>query len=205
MRIEFLLEERSAEAVMRNIVPKIINWDAIVGYHVFNGKHDLLGKLPNRLKGYKEICRFDPCKIVVLIDKDRQDCHVLKTRLERVAADAGLITKTQCGLNMQFQVLNRLAIEELEAWFFGDNQALSTAYPRVPTHLHAKAKYRNPDGIPGGTSQALERVLMQAGYYAGGMPKIEVAMKVSSLMNPDRNTSKSFQVFKAGLLALRIP
>jgi hypothetical protein len=93
-------------------------------------------------------------------------------------------------------VLNRLAIEELEAWFFGDVEALTTAYPGIPRTLGKKSKYRNPDAIGGGTWEALERVLQNAGYYPSGIPKIETARKISQYMNPDRNTSKSFQVFR---------
>lgn len=52
---------------------------------------------------------------------------------------------------MPFQVLNRLAIEELEAWFFGDVAALHSAYPRVPSTLGRRSRYRDPDAIRGGT------------------------------------------------------
>jgi hypothetical protein len=93
-------------------------------------------------------------------------------------------------------------VEELEAWFFGDVEALVTAYPKVPSNLANKEKFRDPDAITGGTWEALERLLQKAGYYSGGLPKIEVARKVSEFMEPSRNRSKSFQVFKEGLEAV---
>jgi len=40
-------------------------------------------------------------------------------------------------------------MEELEAWFLGDVDALRKAYPGIPRSLHRKARYRDPDGIKG--------------------------------------------------------
>jgi hypothetical protein len=95
-----------------------------------------------------------------------------------------------------------LAIEELEAWFFGDIEALHDAYHRVSLNLGKKAKYRDPDSIKGGTWEALERVLRRAGHFQGGFSKISIARDVSVHMVPNRNRSKSFQVFHQGLLSL---
>ena len=66
-----------------------------------------------------------------LVDEDRQNCNELKTRLENTAHEAGFVTKSSTLPFGDFQVVNRLAIEELEAWFFGDIAALRGAYPRV--------------------------------------------------------------------------
>ena len=70
-------------------------------------------------------------KIVVLIDEDREDCLKLKKQLEDIAISAGLIPKSSCQKYKSFQVLNRIVVEELEAWFFGDVQAIRQAYPKV--------------------------------------------------------------------------
>jgi hypothetical protein len=48
-----------------------------------------------------------------------------------MAISAGLITKSSCQKDKSFQVLNRIVVEELEAWFFGDVQAIRQAYPKV--------------------------------------------------------------------------
>ncbi len=100
-------------------------------------------------------------------------------------------------------MLNRIAIEELEAWFFGDVKAIAEAYPGVSLSLGNKAKYRNPDAITGGTWEALQRVLQTEGYYLAGMPKIEVARKISEHMEPKRNQSRSFQVFRDALTEMK--
>jgi hypothetical protein len=198
MHIEFLVEEQSAEAALLILVPKIIGSTATFATHAFQGKSDLLKKLPSRLRAYHSWLP-DDWRIVVLIDEDRQDCMALKANLEQAAHDAGFVTRSN-STEGSFHVINRLAIEELEAWYFGDIQALVAAYPRVNPNLGKQAKYRNPDAIKGGTWEALERVLQKNGYYPTGLPKIEAARQVAMHMIPNQNTSASFQVFSKSLV-----
>ena len=199
MHIKFFLEEPSAEEALRYILPKIFSDSVSYEFHVSEGRDDLLKELPKRLKGHQWIP--DNWRIIVLIDEDRRDCHELKAYLERAAHEAGFVTKSSAAPNEDFRVVNRIAIEELEAWFFGDVEALHAAYPKIPENLQSKAKYRYPDAIQGGTSEALERLLIQKKYYRGRMPKTAVAQKVSQYMELDRNRSRSFQVFVNGLKA----
>jgi hypothetical protein len=200
MHFEFLVEELSTEAALVNLVPKILEAKHSLAIHPFQGKADLLSNLPHRLRAYGLWIPED-WRIVVLIDEDREDCKVLKGKLEKAAREAGLVTRTSTKGQGVFVVLNRLAIEELEAWFFGDVLALKAAYPRIPATLGKTAKYRDPDSIAGGTWEALERELKKAGYYPTGMPKIEVSRSVSRHMDVERNRSHSFQVFVHGLKA----
>ncbi len=199
MHIKFFLEELSAEVALRNILPKILSSDVICIFHAFEGKDDMLKKLPKLMKRHQWIP--NDWRIFVLIDEDRKDCHQLKERLEAAAHEVGFVTKSSADPNEDFQVVNRIAIEELEAWFFGDVEALHTAYPRIPISLQSKAKYRNPDAIQGGTSEALEHLLIQKNYYRGRIPKPTVAQNIAQHMEPSRNRSKSFQVFIEGLKA----
>jgi hypothetical protein len=201
MHIEFLVEEPSAEAALLNILPKILEPKISCRIHPYQGKQDLLKKLPNRLKGYKAWLPAD-WRIVVLVDADNQDCKKLKAQLETIASTSNLSTKSATRNSATSQVLNRLAIEELEAWFFGDIVALNAAYPRIPLNLSNKAKYRNPDSIVGGTWEALERELKRVGYYSSGLPKVTAAREISQHMVPGRNRSHSFQVFHQGLLEI---
>lgn len=99
----------------------------------------------------------------------------------------------------RFQILNRIAVEELESWFFGDIQALTSAFPGVPSTLPAKSRYRDPDSIKGGTWEAMERELQKAGYFQGGLAKVKAARVISENMDPERNVSQSFQAFRNGL------
>ena len=200
MHIDFLLEEPSAEVALRAILPRILSDNVSFDFHVFKGKEDLLKKLPERLKTYRRWIPND-WRIVVLIDEDRKDCHELKANLEKAAHEAGFVTKSNAAPDEDFQVVNRIVIEELEAWFFGDIEALHAAYPKISRHLNTKAKYQNPDAIRGGTSEALENLLIQKKYYKDRIPKPTVAQNIAQYMEPSRNTSKSFQVFVEGLKA----
>lgn len=199
MHIIFFTEEPSAEKVLHNIVPKLIK-DNTFEIHKFQGKHNLLKKLPERLKGYRNWIPKD-YKIVVLMDRDNDDCYELKGKMESIAEEAGFITKTKSLSPSSFQIVNRIAIEELEAWFFGDIPAMIKAFPKIPTNLSKKAKYRDPDAITNGTYESLKRLLNRKGYYKNidYLPKIEVAEKISKFMNPNKNNSKSFQVFRDAL------
>ncbi len=200
IRLEFYVEEPSAEAALINLVPLILrDTDFEFEIYPFQGKQALLRKLPHRLKAYHHFTDSD-WRVVVLVDRDDDDCHQLKASLERIAREAGLHTRTSTGSASNFQVLNRMAIEELEAWFFGDIPALRKAYPQVPSTLDKKAAYRNPDAITGGTWEQLERVLKT--YHPGGLEKVRAAEEISEHMDPDRNRSKSFQVFRDALRAI---
>jgi hypothetical protein len=42
--------------------------------------------------------------------------------------------------------------------------------------------------------------MREAGYFRTGLPKIEVAQHIAPHMDPARNTSRSFQVFRDALV-----
>lgn len=197
--IEFLVEELSMEAALRVLLPGIIGNTSFAVYP-HQCKDDLLRSLPKRMKGYAHWIPGSYC-IVVVVDCDDDDCVELKSELESAALGAGLVTRSQAG-GAPYQVINRIAIEELEAWFFGDWEAVLKAYPSVNRKVPRKQSYRDPDGITGGTWEALERVLMRAGHFRTGLRKIEAARSIAQHMNPVRNQSRSFQVFRDALVDL---
>ncbi len=197
--LEFFVEEPSMEMVLNHLVPRILDGkDYEMVVRTFNGKMDLLNKLPNYLKPYPKFIQHNHY-LFILIDRDSQDCIELKHHLEVIVKDAKLVTRTA---NPQhYRVVNRIVIEELEAWYFGDVDAIKKAYPRY--NPPNPAKYRNPDQITGGTCDALGRELVY--YYPKRLPKIHVAENIAPHMNPHINQSKSFQVFRDALLALFSP
>ncbi|MBF2058221.1 MAG: DUF4276 family protein [Cyanobacterium sp. T60_A2020_053] len=201
MHLEFLVEEASLAVTLEYILPKILANFITFKIHDFRGKQELLRKLPDRLRGYKPWLPND-WKIVVLIDEDRQDCKILKQQLEDIAMEAGFFTKTNRKIDQDFQVLNRIVIEELESWFFGDINAICQAYPKISRYLNQKKSFREPDKMEGGTWEALERVLKQAGYHQGGLEKFKAAKAISPYLNPLVNKSNSFQVFYLSLLEM---
>lgn len=194
MHLEILVEEPSAEVALAEIVPRIISSETTFKLHPHQGKQDLLARLPGKLAGYAKWLP-DDYRIVILLDEDRSDCLKLKKNILDMARHAKLPSPLLC----------RIAVEELEAWFFGDVNALVTAYPGVPQDLGAKKKFRNPDTIPGGTWEALERVLQDAGHFPSGLAKITAARAIAKHLNVEKNTSRSFQVFRDGLRRIATP
>ena len=79
----------------------------------------LLHNLPSKLRAYGASNKTD-LVVVTLVDlDDHSDCREFKRQL--------LSTLQTC--NTQPQAMFRIAIEELEAWFLGDPQAVFQAYP----------------------------------------------------------------------------
>ncbi|MEA3341355.1 MAG: DUF4276 family protein [Chloroflexota bacterium] len=196
--VEFLVEEPSMEAFLRVLLPRLMD---TVHFEIrtFQCKNDLLKRLPDRLRGY--VWFPENYRIVVVVDRDNDDCLELKQELERHAAQVRLPTRTHPQRG-HFTVINRIAIEELEAWYFGDWDAVRAAYPRVSENVPRRAGYRDPDAIVGGTWEAFERVLRRSGYFKGGLRKIQAARSVAPHIDPTRNSSHSFQVFRDALLEL---
>jgi hypothetical protein len=201
MLLHFFVEEESAEAALVELVPRILAGHVFdFDIFPFQGKDNLLRRLPDRLRAYTHR-PGDDWRVIVLLDRDDQDCGTLKEQLETIAREASLATRTTSP--GKFRVINRIAIKELEAWFFGDVEALVAAYPRVDPNLARQSAYRDPDAITGGTWERLEKVL--AHYHPGGLEKIRAAQEIAAHMQPGRNRSKSFQVFRDALLGLFPP
>lgn len=194
--VEVLVEEPSAETALRVLLPRILG-DVTFEIYRHACKDELLKRLPERLRGYAAWLPLD-WRIVVVVDRDDDDCTALKKRLEAAAREAGLATRASPD-SARFSVVTRLAIEELEAWYFGDWEAVRRAYPRVNANVPSQAKYRRPDEIAGGTWEAFERILQRAGYFRTGLRKIEAARSVAEHMDPVRNVSPSFGALREAL------
>lgn len=198
-KLMIFVEEISMEAALEQLMPKLLQ-DVEFEIYRFQCKDDLLKNLPARLRAYSSWLPPE-WAILVLVDRDNSDCRELKQQLEAVAQQSGLSTKTQGG--DRFQVVNRIVIEELESWFFGDWPVVKQAYPRVPDNIPQKSAFRDPDAIKGGTWEALERVLKKAGYFPAGLNKLQCAREVATHMTPDANRSASFQAFVQAINAAR--
>jgi hypothetical protein len=195
--LELLVEEPSMEIAFRAILPRVLG-DTSFEVHSFSCKNALLKRLPARLAGYSAWLP-DDWAIIVLVDRDDGDCFALKRKLESIAARAGLRTRS-AGYGVRAQVVSRVVVEELEAWFFGDWDAVRAAYPKASANVPRLRGYRNPDAVAGGTWEALGRLLRRAGYFGGGLRKLEAAREIASRMAPEHNRSASFQVFRTALL-----
>jgi len=197
-RLEILVEERSMEEFLDILIPSVA---PSLKYQIYsyNGKPDLLKKLPDRLKGYKKWLPSD-WRIMVVLDSDGKDCREIKCLLDSVADASGLITRTAAKNDEKSepirgcQVVNRIVVEELEAWYFGDWTAVCEVFPSLNKNFVNRPKYRTPDSISD-PCEAMEHQLRKYGYVRPKehMPKIITAQKIAARLHPDRNTSKSFK------------
>lgn len=212
MHLEILVEDSSGARLIEILSPKIIG-----GYgsphtwrvHAYKGigrlpsglKHKsdparrvLLDQLPRLLRGLVRVDHVDA--IVVVLDVDKRDCKAFLTELRQIALDCAAEQKT----------MFRLAIEEIEAWYFGDREALLAVFP------HARRQTLNlyeQDSVCG-TWETLAEVVHPGGLRAvnqkrgpnAGDLKHEWAGKIGPQMVPERNQSPSFRKFRDGLRRL---
>lgn len=198
--LEFLVEEPSMEDFLNSWLPRILPENCTFSIHPHQGKPALLKRLEARLRGYSSWVPNN-YRIFVVVDCDRDDCKELKSRLEECCKNAGLQSRRTAN-NPNWQVVTRIAIEELEAWYFGDWPAVTASYPRVSTNVCNKKAYRDPDAIQGGTSEAFERVLQRHGYFSQGLTKKQAATNIGKHIDASRNKSHSFAVFYASITEL---
>ena len=191
---EFHVEEPSMEAFLAAWLPRFLPEDCTFGIYPYPGKDALLRKIGDRLRGYAAWMPPE-YRLVVVVDRDADDCMELKSMLEQFCESAGLRSRRAAG-GPDWQVVTRIAIEELEAWYFGDWPAVREAYPRVSSNIPARAAYRNPDAIAGGTWEAFERILQRHGYFSQGLAKLQAATCIGRRIDPARSRSHSFAVFR---------
>ncbi len=196
MHLEILLEERCMENVLNVILPQVIrdSQDDTWHTHPHYGKAHLLKQLPQKLRAYSRWlpqCYPESC-IVIIVDQDQDDCRALKRQIREWAEDAGVASYT----------LIRIPVPMLEAWLFGDVEALEMAFPRLRRlRLGTKADYRNPEHRSD-PARDLDREMKQVGYesYSKVKHSAEIAPYLS--LDEGHNRSHSFQVTLMGLKAL---
>jgi hypothetical protein len=214
MHIEILVEDSSGQTLLETLVPKILGAQGdphTWRIHFYKGigripknlnaggdpaKRILLDQLPKLLRGYGRTPGIDA--VVVVLDSDRRDCVDFLAELKALAA----------GCNPAPNTLFRIAVEEMEAWYFGDRQALLTAYPRAKADVLNRYQQdsvcetweRLADAIYPGGSAAIKK----AGWPLPGQVKHEWAEKIGPLLEPDQNISPSFGKLRDGLRRLAL-
>jgi len=179
-RLVFLLEEQSMKTLLEGLLPRCFpGLDFLCISH--EGKQDLEKSIPRKLRAWRE----PGVRFVVVHDNDGGDCMELKRRLMKLCADAG-----------REDTLIRIAMQELEAWYFGDANALAKAFE--DEHLGtvgSKRKYRDPDSIVKPSAELAK--------LAPAFQKVSGARKMAKHLDWEKNTAQSFQVFMSGLRKLR--
>jgi len=195
MQIDFLLEELSSKKALELLLPRLLPAECSFKLRPFEGCHDLLKQLPQILAVYRRRMAQagqENLRLVVLLDADTIGPRRL-AQLEQHAAAAGLLTYAATPAGVPFQVLNCLTVEELEAWFLGDEVAVCAAYPALKAAYFGRVG-ANPDVLPK-PSETLWHVLKQGRYYPSGKAKTEWATTIAPHLDPARNISPSFQYF----------
>ena len=126
---EFHVEEVSMEAFLKAWLRRFLPEGCTFGIYPYPGKDALLRKIGNRLRGYATWMPAE-YRIVVVVDCDKDECEKLKSTLERVCESAGLRSRRAVG-GPGWQVVTRIAIEELEAMRFSESEVDAAALERV--------------------------------------------------------------------------
>lgn len=179
----FLLEERSAEEMLKGVLPKILHQEIHVKYVVFEGKQDLEKQLERRLKGWQLPNSF----FLVMRDKDNGDCLKIKNQLAEKVNASGKKEVT----------LIRVACSELESFYLGDLNAVEQGLGM--SNLKKKQqekKYRTPDTLSN-AAQELQNLTQQKYQKIAGSRAIAPYLKTDG-----SNRSHSFNVLLKGIESL---
>ena len=173
----FLLEERSAEEMLKVILPKILPADITPLFIAFEGKSDLERNVERKIRCWRQP---DSC-FVVMRDQDSGDCRQIKSQLVQKCANAG-----------RSDSLVRIACHELESFYLGDLAAVEQTYGlRLPSQR--SRKYRTPDAL---TNAADELKKITKSEYQ----KIDGARRIAEHLALDgSNCSHSFNALLSGI------
>lgn len=206
VHIELLVEDMSGKLLLDQILSKYTEEHPNLTYRINSFKgvgrlpknfekistvktHSLLNDLPAYLRGFNKSLAHYPSKkaIIVVVDCDDKDCKVFKQQLQHMSDK----------LELDIDTFFCIAIEEMEAWLLGDEQAVLAAYPQAKQSL--LHNYR-PDSIIN-TWEYMADVVVNGGaaklkkettYYEIGKHKCEWATQVGSYLNLHNNKSPSF-------------
>lgn len=181
---------------LQRLLPRLLP-DGIA-FEVFDlgSKSQFLKNVPARLKGYSYWLPAER-RVVLLLDADQDNCVELRRTLDEFASQAGLTAASVSG-QRDGQVLARIVVEMLEAWFFGDPAAVAAAYGKEFETMGNRRNLRIPDEIRD-PSRRLGDLLRSVPKHRGGLKKAELARDVAEHMNVDVNTSTSFIRFRDGV------
>ena len=190
----FWVEERSMAAFLESWFGSCFPSGISVGKIIpFSGKQDLLTNLEKQIRGYQKVnVPHLVFRHIVLVDSDDEDCIELKRKVTKICRKVGLSTRVP-GSSWEAAVC--IVMKELEAWFFGNWDAVRSAYPKAPEDIPRKAAYRVSDKIKEKNSKALEKILLRSKCIKGGLRKIETAELIGSHFVSENCNSTSFKYF----------
>lgn len=217
MHFEVLVEDASGSIILETFLGKILGINGqqhTYRIHPYKGigrlpkdlrgkndptKRILLNQLPKILRGYGHSLQYVDAAVIIVVDLDDKVCTTFKEDLVRILDTCDPKPCT----------LFRIAIEEMDSWLLADVNAIKMTYPLARDKVLESYVQdsicgtweRLADAIyPGGSAK-----LKALGWPHIGQAKCEWAKKISPNVNVDTNASKSFQVFRQGLLRLAFP
>ena len=103
-KLVVMVEEPSMEAALERLLPTMLG-DVAFQIIRFQCKDDLLKQLPQRLMGYAQWLP-DTAKVLVIVDRDDDDCLQLKDRLEQMARSMDpRVKQVMAGLAAEYDVM----------------------------------------------------------------------------------------------------
>ena len=204
MHFEILVEDASGKTALDVLVPKIIGEKHTFRIYSYKGiggkipkdihkkadptKRILLDNLPRLLQGYGK--KHDPhLTVVVVCDLDTRCLKQFRQELDQALR--------QCAPRPEARFC--IAVEEMEAWFLGNDEAILKAYPKAKTAV--LKTYRNDD-ICSTWERLADAVypdganaLRKKGWQAVGAEKSRWASAIAPHIDISRNRSPSFAYF----------
>ena len=183
MKLVCLLEERSAEEVLKVILPKILPQGVFFETIAFEGKRDLAGKLQRRIEHWQG----NEDVFLVLMDQDCDDCVAAKNRLRGIVEKTGKAGRT----------LVRIACHELENFFLGDLAAVEKGLKAGGLSRQQNSrKYREPDRLANAPDE-LRKLTKNKYQKTSGSRSIAPFLKIDG-----SNRSTSFNNLVRGIKRL---
>jgi len=178
-----LLEEPSAEEMLKAVCKRMLPVEIQTRYLVFEGKQDMDRQLEKKLKHWNA----SGSVFLVLRDQDSSDCRIVKQNLKSKITAAGKIDKA----------IIRIACHELESFYLGDLAAVEQGMElHGLSALQKKSKYREPDSLAN-AAQMLKKLT------GGRYQKISGSRAIGKFLRLDgANKSQSFNVLLNGIKQL---
>lgn len=183
MKLVCLLEERSAEEVLKVILPRILPQGVFPETIAFEGKSDLKRKLQRRIQHWQG----NGDVFLVLMDQDGADCRIVKKELQELIQETGKAGRT----------LIRIACHELENFFLGDLAAVEQGLGISGLSRQQNSRrYRVPDRLANAPDEL--RRLTKGKYQ-----KISGSRSIAPFLDLDySNRSTSFNNLVSGIRRL---
>ena len=176
-KLVFLVEEPSMANLLDELLPRLFpNLSFQCVPH--RGKADLEKSIPKKLRAWRE----PGVRFMVMRDQDSGDCRTIKAKLATLCEQSG-----------RADTFIRVVCRELEAWYIGDAEALTQAFPATARQIRRelrKSRFRDPDSVD-----------QPAKALSGFIPKFQKRSGARSLGRhlSRQNRSCSYQVFPAGV------